>query len=56
MSFNQFKHFIKKKYWKVIPKKHFMDNQRSDKEMECLQFGIRAVQLKTPRPEKLFFR
>tara|TARA_Y100001968_G_scaffold303131_1_gene317034 strand:- start:1040 stop:1207 length:168 start_codon:yes stop_codon:yes gene_type:complete len=32
------------------------DDERKDEKMECLQFGICAVQVKSPRPEELFFR
>ena len=29
--------------------------QRKDEEQECLQFGICAVQARSPRPEELYF-
>ena len=31
------------------------ERQRKDKEQECLQFGICAVETESPRPEELYF-
>tara|TARA_B100001029_G_scaffold161461_1_gene150214 strand:+ start:588 stop:752 length:165 start_codon:yes stop_codon:yes gene_type:complete len=54
MSFNQFKFFIQN-----IQELFLINNptemQIKDEELECLQFGICNVQIKSPRPEELFF-
>ena len=55
MSFNPFKALIQN-----IQELFFTniqnEKQRKDEEQECLQFGICAVQVQSPRPEELYFR
>ena len=54
MSFNPFKpliHNIQALFINNIQTK----KKRKDDEQECLQFGICAVQAKSPRPEELYF-
>ena len=55
MHFNPFKSLIQN------IRNFFLNNiskgkKRNDAEIECLQFGICAVELHSPRPEELFFR
>ena len=54
MSFNPFKPLIQN-----IQELFFTniqnENHRKVEDQECLQFGICAVQAKSPRPEELFF-
>ncbi len=54
MSFNPFKPLIQN-----IQALFFIntqtEKQRKDKNQECLQFGICAVQAPSPRPEELYF-
>ena len=54
MSFNPFQPLIQN-----IQKLFFTNIQtekkRKDEDQECLQFGICAVQAKSPRPEELYF-
>ena len=55
MSFNPFKPIIQKiqeLFFSNFSKKI----RRNDEELECLQFGICTVQIKSPRSEELFFR
>tara|TARA_Y100001968_G_scaffold12304_1_gene10213 strand:- start:570 stop:737 length:168 start_codon:yes stop_codon:yes gene_type:complete len=54
MSFNPLKPLIqniKELFPRNIPK----EMQGKDEELECLQFGICTVQVKSPRTEELFF-
>ena len=54
MSFNPFKpviHNIKA----IFNSNLQTEKQRKDDEQECLQFGICAIQAKSPRPEELSF-
>ena len=55
MYFNPFKpliHKFKELFLCNIPKQ----KKLNDEELECLQFGMCTVQVKSPRPEELFFR
>ena len=54
MSFNPFKPFIQN-VQDLFHINNPRDEQRNDEELECLQFGICALQVKSPRPEELFF-
>ena len=54
MSFNSFKSLIQKIQSSSLSKKS-KNNLQNDKELECLQFGICAVEVQSPRPEELFF-
>ena len=55
MSFNPFKpliHNIQSLFINNIQ----TEKQLKNNEQECLQFGICAIQVKSPRPEELSFR
>ena len=55
MSFNpikQIKQHIKELFLTNIRG----DERRNDEELECIQFGICTLQVKSPRSEELFFR
>ena len=54
MSFNPFRPFIKN-IQRLFLINIAREEQRNDEQLECLQFGICAVQVKSPRPEELFF-
>ena len=55
MSFNLFKPLMQniKGFFLSNISKH---EELNDEELECLQFGICTVQVKSPRSEELFFR
>ena len=54
MSFNPFKPFIQN--IQELFSNNINKVDKSDKEMECLQFGNCTVHVQSPRPEELFFR
>ena len=54
MSFNQFKFFIQN-IQELFSINNPTEKQSKDEDLECLQFGICSVQVKSPRPEELFF-
>ena len=55
MSFNPLKP-LSQKIQELFLRNLSKDNQRNDKDLECLQFGICTLQIQSPRPEELFFR
>ncbi len=55
MTFNPFKLLIEH-LQKSFQSNSSNETQVKDQELECLQFGICNVQVKSPRPEELFFR
>ena len=55
MTFNPFKPLIQD-IKEFFLDNAYKDNERNDQELECLQFGICAVQVESPRSEELFFR
>ena len=54
MSFNPLKPLIQN-IQEVFLNKIQTEKQRTDKEQECLQFGICSVKTQSPRPEELYF-
>jgi hypothetical protein len=54
MSFNPFKPLIQN-IQKLFLNNIQLEKQRKDEEQECSQFGICAVQTRSPRPEELYF-
>ena len=54
MPFNPLK-FLIKKIQKLFVTNISEQKQRNDKELECLQFGICAVQVQSHTQDELFF-
>ena len=55
MSFIPFKPLIQN-IQNVFLRNISKSKQINDEELECLQFGICAVRVKSPKPEELYFR
>ena len=55
MSFNPFKP-LTQKCQELFHSSITKGEERNDEELECLQFGICAVRVQSPRPEELYFR
>ena len=55
MSFNPFKPLVHN-IQKLFLNKISIKKQRDYDDLECLQFGICAVEVQSPRSEELFFR
>ena len=53
MSFNPFRPLIQN-VQELFINNLSRNQQRNDEELECLQFGICAIQVQSPRPEELF--
>ena len=55
MLFDQFKPLIQKTQ-EFFRSNIVKNKKRNDGELECLQFGICSMHVKSPKPEELFFR
>ena len=55
MSFNPFKPLIQN-IQEIFLNKNSKKEIRNDEELECMQFGMCAVQVQSPRPDELYFQ